>query len=387
MSLSIITFADLGKKRSSKTPAILPVIKKFIQKGELKQIICRFNQDFPFKNTYSGLNVWLHYLLRGIERFLISSIPSREWEEFIFDYFASRKLRKSDAVLFHPARFSRTMEKARRNNSLIIGIGTTSHPKHSKRLEDEEYELLGLNKKRSFQGSEKEIIVNKFDYIIALSDFVKDSYIKYGFPKEKIFTASLDINFQRFKPLPIKKDDKFRAVYASSTWLLRGLHYLLDAWRKMSLENAELLVLGGYSHSSSLPQELKERYIKEINDSASIKYIGHVGNPEKYYNISSVFVLPSLSEGFPKVTLEAMACGLPVITTEHAKGIVENNKTGFIVPIRDSKAIQGKIEFLYNNSERRKEMGKLARTAAINKESFGDQVFEIYKKILKENKL
>jgi alpha-maltose-1-phosphate synthase len=94
-------------------------------------------------------------------------------------------------------------------------------------------------------------------------------------------------------------------------------------------------------------------------------------------------VFPSLTEGFGRVTLEAMACGIPVITTENARGIVEDGKTGFVVPIRDAKALAEKIQYLYDNREIASEMGRQARLAVEKKKPFGEAVYEIYQEILK----
>ena len=95
-------------------------------------------------------------------------------------------------------------------------------------------------------------------------------------------------------------------------------------------------------------------------------------------------VFASLTEGFGRVTLEAMASGIPVVTTENARGIVEDGKTGFVVPIRDAEAIAEKIQYLYDHRDILKEMGKEARKAVENKKPFGKAVYEIYEEILKK---
>lgn len=76
-----------------------------------------------------------------------------------------------------------------------------------------------------------------------------------------------------------------------------------------------------------------------------------------------------------------MACGLPIITTTNAQGIVVNNKNGFIIPIRDVNAIKEKIKFFYYNPEMIKKMGNESIKLINNKEKFSTSVFEIYKKI------
>ena len=161
---------------------------------------------------------------------------------------------------------------------------------------------------------------------------------------------------------------------------LKGLHYLLEAWNALNLSNAELVLVGGYG---DMPIELKRRYDASISRNSTIRWAGGSLAPEDHYHVSDTLVFPSLSEGFGKVTLEAMACGLPVITTENAKGIVEDGKTGFVVPIRDANALKEKIEYLYNHRDIAEQMGREARRAVEQKRPFGEAVYEIYQEILR----
>jgi glycosyltransferase involved in cell wall biosynthesis len=87
-----------------------------------------------------------------------------------------------------------------------------------------------------------------------------------------------------------------------------------------------------------------------------------------------VFVFPSLFEGFGLVLLEAMAMGLPIITTAHTAGpdLIEEGRQGFIVPIRDAAAIADKLDLLQRQPALRNEMGRAARLRA------GDFTWEAY---------
>ena len=79
-----------------------------------------------------------------------------------------------------------------------------------------------------------------------------------------------------------------------------------------------------------------------------------------------MFVFPTLIEGMPIVVLEAMASGLPVITTPNGPGdIVRDGVDGFVVPIRDPDAIVEKLEYLRAHPEHRREMGINARQRAL----------------------
>jgi glycosyltransferase involved in cell wall biosynthesis len=222
---------------------------------------------------------------------------------------------------------------------------------------------------------------NEFNYVIALSEFVKESYVQKGFPIENIFVAVPDIDVQRFSPkLNFYAKRPFNILYVAHTQPLKGLHYLLDAWKNFKDADATLTIVGGFA---AMPETLKQKYMSQIESDERITYIADTQEPEKYYHDASLLVFPSLTEGFGRVTLEAMACGIPVITTENARGIVEDGKTGFVVPIRSAEQIREKIEFLYHNPEIREQMGREARKAVEQKKPFGEAVYEIYQEILK----
>ncbi|MDR3546817.1 MAG: glycosyltransferase family 4 protein [Candidatus Pacebacteria bacterium] len=378
MSVAIVTFANLGRKENLKTSDIEPVINSFVKKSELIQIICQINNGFHFPKTASSIPAIVRYPIRLFEK-ITNLRLSRSHTEILFDFFASLKLKKADVVIFHPAIFERTLHVAQKQESITIGITGVAHPLLAKRLYDEELQRLHLPRIEYSEATAAKNISNQFDYLIAMSPFARQSYIDNGFPEEKIFMAYPDINRGRFAPSE-KKDKLFRVVYVGYTTPLKGLHYLLDAWNNAALDNAELILVGGHGEASLA---LRKQYDEIITADSNIKWVGSTQTPEQYYRDASVFVFPSLTEGFGRVTLEAMACGLPVITTENARGIVEDGKTGFVVPIRDSAALAEKIKYLYNHRDEVAAMGREARKAVENKKPFGEAVYKIYQEILK----
>jgi glycosyltransferase involved in cell wall biosynthesis len=81
---------------------------------------------------------------------------------------------------------------------------------------------------------------------------------------------------------------------------------------------------------------------------------------------ADVFVFPSLFEGFALVILEAMAAGLPLITTPNTAGpdLIEHGKEGLIVPAGDANALREAMESLLNDRERARAMGRAAHEKA-----------------------
>src|SRR5262249_55504695 len=124
----------------------------------------------------------------------------------------------------------------------------------------------------------------------------------------------------------------------------KGLSYLFDAMRALD-RVASLTLIGPKPVDCAVLSEALGRH----------RWLGAVpyGRVLEEMRRHDVLVLPSLIEGFALVILEAMAQGLPVITTPNsgAATVIENGVDGFIVPIRDSEAIVDRVTRLANRAE------------------------------------
>ena len=195
------------------------------------------------------------------------------------------------------------------------------------------------------------------DHIFVASSMTKRSLLDVGIASEKISVMPYGAPIDYFNPQS-KSDQIFRALFVGRVGPRKGVHYLLDAWQQLKLTGAELRLIG----VNELPNHWLAKYEK------SVRYLSSV--PHKtlnmHYSSASVFVFPSLVEGFGLVLLEAMACGIPVITTPNTAGpdIITDGVDGFIIPIRDVDAIKEKLEWCYNNPNELAEMGKAARKKA-----------------------
>jgi len=390
MPVTLITFADLGTKGNLKTPGIMPLINKFRNKKKLQKIICRLDRDFDFPNTVQGVNTFLHYLFGALGKTDLFSYYPRKLEEGLFDYKSSMYLdNDSEIVFFHPSTtFPKSAKQAKKLGSVSVGIATNAHPITNGIFELEEEKVLNKKIRSSSAQNRREELsknIDSLDYIVAFSDFVKRSYENNKFPAEKIFVANSDIDIDYFNPEVKKEHDVFRVLFIAHIGALKGLHYLIEAWRNLDLKNSELTILGGFHSNTS--SDIKKKYRQEISLFDNVEWVGFSDDVKYYYNRSSLFVLPSLTEGNPKVVMEAMASGLPVITTENARSIIEYGKSGFVVPVRDSKAIKERIEYLYHNKDEGRRIGRQARAAMVEKRPFGEAVYEIYEEICRREGL
>ena len=136
------------------------------------------------------------------------------------------------------------------------------------------------------------------------------------------------------------RGDKLRVFFAGSLGQRKGLSYLLKAVKLLE-GRVELTLLGSKVSEDCGPLNdalRRHRWIRTLPHSEVLREMGR----------HDVFVFPSLFEGFGLVLLEAMAQGLPIITTAHTAGpdLIQDGMEGFIVPIRSAEAIAEKLDLL-----------------------------------------
>ena len=120
-----------------------------------------------------------------------------------------------------------------------------------------------------------------------------------------------------------------------------------------------------------------------------VKCLGYRTDIAALFALSHIVTLPSCyGEGLPKVLIEAAACGRAVVTTDHpgCRDAIEVDKTGLLIPIKDSTALADAIERLINNPAQRQRLGRAGRELAENVfdvEKVIDEHIEIYEQLLK----
>lgn len=148
----------------------------------------------------------------------------------------------------------------------------------------------------------------------------------------------------------------------------KGVYEYLEACREIKKKYPEVrcLLVGPYDTN---PSALKPEELKVFIDEGTIEYFGEQDDVRPYLAQCNVFVLPSYREGTPKTNLEAMASGKAVITTNApgCKETVVDGKNGYLVPVKDVKAIVQKMEYMIEHPEVTANMGLAGRKIAEEK--------------------
>lgn len=177
--------------------------------------------------------------------------------------------------------------------------------------------------------------------------------------KDKTYVVNgSGVNLNRFKPADLPNKITFfflgRFIYS------KGIMDFLEAAKLLKSQylDCRFVILGKFERmNDAVPQADIERYI----DDGVVEHFPETDNIALYYEQTSVFVLPTYyREGTPRVILEAMACGRPIITTNTpgCKETVINGVNGYFVKPKDPKDLAEKCEVFIKDNDKIKKMGK-----------------------------
>ena len=140
----------------------------------------------------------------------------------------------------------------------------------------------------------------------------------------------------------------------------KGYSILLDAVSKLPHSNLKVIIIG----DGPCEHDLKGQAIR-LGIVDRVKFMGFISDKKKFQilAVSDCFVLPSLHEGFGLVFLEAMVCGLPVVTTNNGgqSEFLRDGKTGFLIPVDNTELLVERIMLLISDPVMREQMGSFNR--------------------------
>jgi len=212
------------------------------------------------------------------------------------------------------------------------------------------------------------------DLLLVLSEKAEETFRFAGFPKSKLFRMSRGVDVERFRPG--NRPGNFRALFVGALIKRKGVHLLLEAWKKVKLPGAELW-LAGFPHPEIEP------YIKDLPE--SIKILGFTQRVEELYRQSSIFVFPSECEGSAKTTYEAAASGLAQITTRESGDVVVDGLNGIIIRPNSCESICEALLTLYKNQDMAESMGKAGRERVVKHftwDHFRRRILEAYRAVI-----
>lgn len=274
----------------------------------------------------------------------------------MFDKLVSLDLRRSDSYkvfLGWSGMSLRSILQARKDNKVSVLERGSTHIRYQFDLLDEEYKNWNLK----FHGDprvaeQEEEEYELADYVVVPSTFVRNTFIRRGYPADKIFVNNFGAS-SYFEPSAPKRS-KFTIAYVGNLSVRKGLPYLFNALHQLSIpeEAYDVWFIG------NITSEIKQLIPKYQR--ANWKFFGFVRHPSLAELLSqcSIAVQPSIEEGMSMVIPQLMACGTPVIATTNTGGedFIKDRVNGFIVPIRDPRSLVDRIQLLYEDDALREQM-------------------------------
>ena len=210
----------------------------------------------------------------------------------------------------------------------------------------------------SFIGMQKRIS-RKFSHLITVSECTRrDISREFRIPADRFRVVPNGINTDLFRPLPGISRKKGRIIVTNSADIpLKGLYYLLQAVARLAPDHhrMELVVIGKPKKNGGVV-----KLIRRLGIGDRIRFTGRISDEEfiRHYAEAAMAVVPSVYEGFGLPAGEAMACGVPVISTTGGALPEVVGDAGILVPPSNPEALAGAIQTLLKNQDLADRLGR-----------------------------
>jgi glycosyltransferase involved in cell wall biosynthesis len=198
----------------------------------------------------------------------------------------------------------------------------------------------------------------------------KDIVAQMGVDHNTLHIVPVGVDQQQFRPMPhVARVPGRLMTTASADVPLKGLTYLIDALAKVRAErgDAHLVVIGRPRHKSAVPAQ-----IERLGLTDAVEFVSGVSDERivELYAEAEIAVVPSLYEGFSLPAVEAMACGVPLVTTTGGalpEVVGTPGESAMTVPPGDPDALAQQIIEVLNNDELRARLGEGGRRRVLDR--------------------
>nr|WP_314092142.1 glycosyltransferase family 4 protein [uncultured Shinella sp.] len=208
------------------------------------------------------------------------------------------------------------------------------------------------------------------DCIVCPSEFVRDHVVAEGGPAERCVVVPYGVDAKDRSGATLRAPGPLRILTIGEIGLRKGSPYVLQAAERLGA--AVRMRMAG-------PNRLPPSVYRRLSRSIELRGIVPRAAIAEEYRWADIFLLPSLCEGSATVVYEALASGLPVITTYSTGSVVRDGVEGLIVPERDPQAIVDRVRYLAENEYLRTTMAANARLRAreYTVEKYGARLLDV----------
>lgn len=304
----------------------------------------------------------------------------------LFGYSARRRIDGAEVIHVRSgAGRGGAIEYARRHGIKVVVDHSIAHPDAISEALTPEYERYGMKCPINGQTEFWKLVLRdceEADVLLVNSDYVKNTFKKYGFPdaKQQVVYWGVGEEFWGIKS-SYESEGPIKLLFSGHFELRKGARVLLEACQILKARGVrfKLQVLGfmgsGRLALAEFPVGKEVEFVAFAPRSVLIEHLRK----------ADLFVFPTLAEGSARSAMEAMAAGLPVITTESCGVPIEDGVNGVYVELGSAKSLADAIERLSQDQTARMRLGMKARESISSRytwEAFAQSVSGIYDRLL-----
>ncbi|MFN7985556.1 MAG: glycosyltransferase family 4 protein [Vicinamibacterales bacterium] len=215
------------------------------------------------------------------------------------------------------------------------------------------------------------------DALAAISRVLQQEALDFGMPADRVHLLPNAIDMTRFAPLPADErrrrraelgfaDDHVVCTYVGRLSREKGVLELVEAWKDVQPANATLMLAGPDMPGSPWDAGPGARsFVEAHNLASSVRFLGPTDDVASVLQVSDVAVQPSHFEALGLASIEALACGLPVVASRVGglPDFVTDGENGYLVPVKDSPALASALSSLVCDTDTRARMSANARAS------------------------
>ena len=223
------------------------------------------------------------------------------------------------------------------------------------------HERLLIRRWHAFLGMQKKV-VKQLHHVVTVSDCSRQDIARdFGLQPAGISLVHNGIDTREFRPLPdVPRRPRRLMATASADAPLKGLRYLLRAYAQLLTRypDLELLLV-----SKPQPGGKTEQLVESLGIADKVEFVSGISTQQmvRYYAEATIAVVPSVYEGFGLPAGEAMACGVPVVSTDGGALPEVVGDAGMLVPAKSAVALAEAIEALLEDPARQDALASAGR--------------------------
>lgn len=272
----------------------------------------------------------------------------------LHDHIVARRIAKMkdeiDVIHTWPDAALETLHVARRLGIPTVLERPNAHTRYAYEAVNRESERLGITlppgneyafKPNVLEKEEKEYQLT--DYLLCPSDFVAETFVDQGFPREKLMRHQYGYDEHLHAPGPPRSSDANRGLtmlFAGDCAVRKGVHLALEAWLASPAHiRGKFLIAGKF-----LPAYAEK--LRPMLSDPSVEVLGFRNDLPDLMRASDLFVLPSIEEGSALVTSDARGSGCVLLVSEAAGAICQHMDNALVHPVGDVRTLTAQLKLL-----------------------------------------